>query len=123
MFARGIQSAIGRAVAAARSAAAKIKSYLGWSSPTKEGPGRDSDKWAPNLMNMLAAGIQAGIPKVQASVNSVASVISEVQPLDGVAPSGANNTINVYPQRANLNPAQLMRELQRASRLNGGGII
>lgn len=123
MFARGIQSAIGRAVAAARSAAAKIKSYLGWSSPTKEGPGKDSDKWAPNLMNMLAAGIQAGIPKVQASVDSVASVISEVQPLDSEAPSGSNNTINVYPQRANLNPAQLMRELQRASRLNGGGII
>lgn len=77
MFARGLSGAISKAVAAARSAAAKIKSYLGWSSPTKEGPGRDSDKWAPNLMNMLADGIKLGIPKLQAAVSGAAATIQQ----------------------------------------------
>jgi len=123
MFARGLSGAISKAVAAARSAAAKIKSFLGWSSPTKEGPGRDSDKWAPNLMNMLAQGIQAGIPKLQTSVTHAASVISELQPTEGTTNGTTTNTVNIYPQRADLNPTRLMRELQRASRLNGGRFI
>lgn len=123
MFASGLQSAIGRAVSAAKSAAAKIKSFLGWSSPTKEGPGKDSDKWAPNLMSMLASGIQSGIPKLQTSVTQAAHVISEVQQTEGLGATTNSPTVNVYPQRADLNPVQLMRELQRASRLTGRSII
>jgi len=101
MFARGISSAISRAVAAARNAAARIKSYLGFSSPTEKGPGRDSDKWAPNLMNMLARGIEAGIPRLQTAVSRAAASIQQGfnQPAAFQAQGGNityNYTINNY---------------------------
>ena len=101
MFARGISSAISRAVAAARNAAARIKSYLGFSSPTEKGPGRDSDKWAPNLMNMFARGIEAGIPRLQTAVSRAAASIQQGfnQPAAFQAQGGNityNYTINNY---------------------------
>ena len=93
MFASGIQATISRAVAAARNAAAKIKSYLGFSSPTEKGPGRDSDKWAPNLMNMFARGIESGIPRLQLAATRAAASIQKGfnQP---VAFQGGNITYN-----------------------------
>lgn len=77
MFARGISSRISAAVNAARNAAARIKSYLGFSSPTEKGPGKDADKWAPNLMSMFADGIKAGIPKLQIATTGATSSIEQ----------------------------------------------
>ena len=50
----------------------KIKNLLGFSSPTKEGPGREADKWAPNFMEMFRKGIVQGLPGIRASVSSIA---------------------------------------------------
>ena len=122
MFASGIQATIGRAVAAARSAAAKIKSYLGFSSPTEKGPGRDSDKWAPNLMNMLARGIEAGIPRIQAAASRAAASIQQ-----GIQHPVANNhggitynnyTINNYNTQQSSDKA-IISALRKAEWLYG----
>ncbi|WP_436664235.1 phage tail protein [Alicyclobacillus acidoterrestris] len=71
MIANGIRSAIGDVESAASSVAKAISSFLGFHSPTEEGPASDSDTWAPNFINMFTEGLQAGIPKVQAALNQV----------------------------------------------------
>ena len=55
-----------------KGAGQKIKNFLGFSSPTKEGPGREADKWAPNFMEMFRKGIVQGLPGIRASVSSIA---------------------------------------------------
>ena len=52
-----------------------IKDYLGFSSPTRLGPGRYADQWAPNLMKMLTEGIEKNLPKFQVAVNYAASAL------------------------------------------------
>ncbi len=69
----GIKALAGQVANAAEGIASKIAAYLGFHSPTEEGPGSDADQWMPNLMKMLTAGIQAGAPKLQAQLNSVLS--------------------------------------------------
>lgn len=122
MFASGIQATISRAVAAARNAAARIKSYLGFSSPTEKGPGRDSHKWAPNLMNMLARGIEAGIPRIQAAASRAAASIQQ-----GIQHPAANNhggitynnyTINNYNTQQSSDQA-IISALRKAEWLYG----
>lgn len=106
MFAKGIGATIDKAVAKAKSAAAKIKSYLGWSSPTEKGPGKDSDKWAPNLVNMLATGIEAGIPRIAIAASRLAGAIAVLgQPsnLGTVTPSYVTTTPQYQPQDAPIN--------------------
>jgi len=58
---------------AVKNAAKIIKSYLGWYSPTEKGPGRDSDKWGPNFMDMLASGINMNLHNLESSVSAGAS--------------------------------------------------
>lgn len=121
MFASGIQATISRAVAAARNAAARIKSYLGFSSPTEKGPGRDSHKWAPNLMNMLARGIEAGIPRIQAAASRAAASIQQ-----GIHPAATthggitynNYTINNYNTQQSSDQA-IISALRKAEWLYG----
>lgn len=121
MFASGIQATISRAVAAARNAAARIKSYLGFSSPTEKGPGRDSHKWAPNLMNMLARGIEAGIPRIQAAASRAAASIQQ-----GIHPAANNHggitynnyTINNYNTQQSSDQA-IISALRKAEWLYG----
>ena len=53
-------------------AASTVKNFLGFSSPTKEGPGSDADKWAPNLMMMYAQGILKNAGSVKSAVGTAA---------------------------------------------------
>ncbi|TEB08634.1 Phage-related minor tail protein [Pelotomaculum schinkii] len=39
--------------------------FIGFHSPTKEGPGRDADKWMPNLVKMLSKGAEDERPLLQ----------------------------------------------------------
>ena len=50
--------------------------YLAFHSPTRKGPGRYADKWAPNLMNMFAEGLNQNIPKVRSAVDEVAQQLT-----------------------------------------------
>lgn len=53
-FANGIASAYNYLKEKVGAAASIISDFLGHHSPTKEGPGRTSDKWGPNLITMLS---------------------------------------------------------------------
>lgn len=67
----GIKSMAGSVKNAVTGVADKIKAFLGFGSPTKEGPGSNADQWAPNLMKMLREGIRAGIPALEANLQAV----------------------------------------------------
>lgn len=84
-FADGIRSMVGKVGDAAKSVAGKVSDLIGFHSPTKEGPGRDADRWMPNLMNMLAEGIEDNVYKVSAAVDITANTLSGVQKADNTS--------------------------------------
>lgn len=96
-FLKGVQNAISGMGKTLGNVGSSIASYLGFHSPTKEGPGREADQWAPNLMKMYAQGLQAGIPQLQASLNMVmrpvvGTLTGGVVPTSGVARPSTNIT-------------------------------
>jgi phage-related protein len=68
----GIKSTVNKVKDAVSNVASKIKGFLGFSSPTEEGPGRDADKWAPNFVDMYRKGIRQGIPSISSSLTEIA---------------------------------------------------
>jgi len=66
----GILSGIQRVRDAASQVARSISSFLGFSSPTKEGPGALSDQWMPNLFEMLQQGVHKEIPALNAMLSA-----------------------------------------------------
>jgi hypothetical protein len=83
MLVSGIQSGAGAIWNAVVGIANTIWKALGFHSPAKEGPASDADRWMPNLVNMLSAGLMAGVPKMQSAA------LATAQPLRAFAPSGA----------------------------------
>jgi len=90
-FIDGIKSKVGMIGETLGGAAEKIKDFLGFHSPTKEGPGAEADKWAPNLVKMYAEGIRAGIPDIRAAVAEAAGSLGSLQ---------ANVSTNAIPAPA-----------------------
>ncbi|TCS80383.1 tape measure protein [Tepidibacillus fermentans] len=86
----GIKSKVNEVKKAGGTIAKIFKDLLGFSSPTKEGPGSTADKWMPNFMDMLAQGIYSNVSNIKAAVNATAGVLQGVaiQPQLGLA---ANN--------------------------------
>lgn len=80
-FVDGIKSMVGKVKDAVSGVVSGVKDFLGFSSPTKKGPGKDADKWMPNLMQMLADGIEDNLYEVSAAVNLTAGTIKQgIQP-------------------------------------------
>jgi phage-related protein len=81
-FVGGIKDRFNSVKSTLKSVGETVKDFLGFSSPTKEGPGRFADEWAPNLMNMFAEGLNQNIPKVRSAVDEVAQQLTgmTVQP-------------------------------------------
>jgi TP901 family phage tail tape measure protein len=111
MFVDGIKSMVHAVGDAVSGIANKIKGFLGFHSPAREGPaGRgESDRWMPNLMDMLVTGINDNQGKVQKAVANVALGIKtginasyqhvnnlNNQPMVHVAPSSGKSPINVH---------------------------
>ncbi len=71
-FTKGIKEKADSLKDSLKNVGQKINNFLGFSSPTKEGPGREADKWAPNLMEMYRKGIIQGLPGIRASVSTIA---------------------------------------------------
>ena len=69
-IADGILSGVKWVKDAVVSVAGGIKKFLGFSSPTEEGPGSESDKWMPNLINMLKKGLKKELPGFNAILNT-----------------------------------------------------
>jgi TP901 family phage tail tape measure protein len=75
-FIDGINAKAGEIGGALADTAGKIAQFLGFHSPTKEGPGRESDQWAPNFIEMYAKGLEKGLPRIQAATSKLATPIS-----------------------------------------------
>ena len=74
---KGITDKVGSVIETARGIGEGIKDFLGFASPTKEGPLSQSDKWMPNFMTMLADGINQNASKVEKSSEGLAQKISD----------------------------------------------
>lgn len=75
-LASGITSKLGAVTNAVGNVAGKIKGFLGFGSPTKEGPGSTADTWMPNLVAMMAAGLTGSTSKLQAAAAVAAGSIA-----------------------------------------------
>lgn len=58
MITSGIRSKFPSLTSAVSEAAGVIKNFLGFHSPTKEGPASDSDLWAGNFVSMFSSGLK-----------------------------------------------------------------
>ncbi|HHY42985.1 MAG TPA: hypothetical protein GX514_09135 [Thermoanaerobacterales bacterium] len=88
-FIDGIKSMAHKVGDAVSNVAGGIKDLLGFSSPTKKGPGKDADKWMPNLIDMLAEGIRFNIHKITAAASVTAGTIQQNVQLDAGALAAA----------------------------------
>lgn len=75
-FIGGIKSVAGGIKDAVSGAMSTVEGWLGFHSPTKEGPGRYADQWAPNLIRMYADGIIRNTGLVESAASGVASSLS-----------------------------------------------
>jgi hypothetical protein len=76
-FIDGIVSKVGALKQTLQNTANKIKDFLGFSSPTKEGAGSTADRWAPNLMRMFIKGIidnKSNLKNAMADISNVLAV-------------------------------------------------
>ena len=55
-----------------------IKDFLGFSSPTKKGPGSNADSLMPNMMSMFEKGIKTKLPNLENVVGQTATSLSGV---------------------------------------------
>lgn len=84
-FIKGIKSKIRDLVDIVQEAANTVSDFLGFQSPTRLGPGRYADEWAPNLVKMFAEGIRTEIPTLQINLTDFAAKLS---PLPAMAMGG-----------------------------------
>ncbi|MCK9326796.1 MAG: phage tail tape measure protein [Bacteroidales bacterium] len=78
-----------------------VAGFLGFHSPTELGPGRYADEWAPNLMKMLAQGMEAGIPGL---VKAASGAAQAMQPQ--LAGSSAGGSRSIGSIVVNINGVQ-----------------
>lgn len=78
----GITASVGKVKDAVSNIASTISDYLGFRSPSKKGPGSEADKWMPNLMDMLANGIEDNLYKVIGAVNITADTLQGIERTD-----------------------------------------
>lgn len=71
-FGKGIASAYGWVKDKVKSIAGLVSKFLGFHSPTEEGPGKDADTWGPNFMKMLAEGIESKKTLIRDTMQKVA---------------------------------------------------
>lgn len=93
-LAEGIRSGIGAVGDAVRGVADKIKGFLGFHSPTKEGPGSESDQWMPNLFEMLTTGIKKEIPNLNAILSSAMNPVIDTGNLN-LSNEGSSRAVNI----------------------------
>ena len=84
-FIKGIKERVAKLSEALRGAAEKIKNFLGFHSPAREGPGATAHKWAPALMSMYALGIRRGAREIR--VAALAAAMGVAGAFTTVAPS------------------------------------
>jgi TP901 family phage tail tape measure protein len=102
----GIYSMLGKVKKAAGKVAKAVKDFLGFGSPTKEGPGKTADKWAPNLVNMFNQGLEDGINKIKSVSARLATEVNFV-PNQGMIYPSAGTSVNNNSVAININGARM----------------
>jgi phage-related protein len=102
----GIYSKLGAVKNAAKKVANAVKDFLGFSSPTKEGPGKTADKWAPNLVNMFNQGLEDGINKIKSVSARLATEVNFV-PQQGIIYPNTGTSVNNNNVAININGAKM----------------
>jgi hypothetical protein len=72
-FTDGIKDKMGSVTDAVKGVGDKIKGFLGFESPPKEGPLSTSDRWMPNMMGMFGEGITDNIPIIATAGDRLAT--------------------------------------------------
>jgi hypothetical protein len=119
-FVAGILSMVGAIGQAMGQIAGALVNFLGFHSPTREGPGATAHLWAPKLMEMFTSGIVAGTPLIAAASRRVAAVLNPADELSiararraarGMGlPAGGNVTLPV--KIINLDGRVLLQAVQ-----------
>lgn len=78
-----------------------VRSKMHFSLPD-EGPLADADKWMPDMMELLASGIRANIPVVEAATNSAAEAMAAGLNLNRQAMEAQQQGVDVSPIAAAL---------------------
>jgi phage-related protein len=94
-IADGILSGVKWVKDAVASVADGIKSFLGFSSPTEEGPGSEAGQWIPNLIDMLKKGLDAGIPELNASLSAAMNPDISATTALAVPGAGMGRSVNI----------------------------
>ena len=93
-FIDGLWSLPGKAAEAAMSIATEVEDYIGHHSPTRKGPGKDSDKWGANLVNDFVSKLQSGKELVAASMEVLTNPIqSGINIMKKVFSSGTSTIV------------------------------
>lgn len=106
----GIKGTIGGIGEAASGIAGKIKSFLGFSEP-EEGPLSDFHTYMPDMVSLMAEGIQAGKGRIKTALEELTGDMSILAQNKAVAPGtvrSVSNTSNVsrsIVQNVNINNA------------------
>lgn len=111
MMADGMRNKFPSLTSVVSQAAGVIKNYLGFSSPTKEGPASNSDRWAVNFVNMFADGLNPvrirermsliagtmrdGVDGVEGPSLSSSSIPVRTTPLAAEAASTASKSVTI----------------------------
>jgi hypothetical protein len=82
-FAQGIKDFVSIPIDAVKGMMEEVESYMGFHSPTEQGPGSDADTWGPNLIEMFADGIRDTAPKVYEQTEAMVARIREAFGDDG----------------------------------------
>jgi len=108
-FIQGIKDGFDRLRNAVSDAVGIVGDFMGFRSPTKEGPGRQSDQWAPNFMKMFSQGILDNIDLIRDAVSEAAGSLE-------ITPSSTQNISNMGGNTINItvqDGEDLLRTLQR----------
>jgi len=89
-FISGITSMFGKLRSVVSKGVSIVKDFLGFSSPTKKGPGREADEWPVNLIKTFSTGMETKLPDLRRAALNVAQTISIVsEPVSATASATA----------------------------------
>jgi hypothetical protein len=92
-----------------------VADHLGFHSPTKLGPGRDADKWAPNFVKMFEEGLQVNLPQIsKASTKFASDLVTPINLSNPEAISAVGSGGNVFNITINgSNADEIWNQLER----------
>jgi hypothetical protein len=103
MMASGMRNSFPTLNNAVGAAAGVIQNFLGFHSPTKEGPASDSDRWAGNFVTMFAGGLRADPIRQRMSLIA-RSVRNSIEGIEGTNLSNGSIPVRTTPLTGQATP-------------------